>query len=364
MGFELIFFVHELNESAYTVPSPENPRGGGLNANLAAMLRPAEQLFGQLKTAAQVRSLIGQSEDIHFDCKEWPPNDNDQQKVFAKAACGLTNAEGGVLVIGMRARSGAKGEPDLVMSDAPVKDTNAVRSRVLDLVGQLVEPGIEGVIAHPVNDSESDKSGFVVVYIPESDGPPRRSRKDSRFYLRIGSGTFPMEYFQIEERFGRGPHPKLELHLEIEGKEASIFDPNVMHRRFVLGLTNSGRGTAKFPSIRYHRSSDLFVDPDGIDGNRGFGLPQRPSEAEWTAFRGGVDEVIYPGETRKIAKLFQEGVNRGMEGIPVQAGPRRWSDNLWAFKAIGFECEISCEGTPIVRIKKDFAEDSHIVHKQ
>jgi hypothetical protein len=59
----------------------------------------AEELFRKLQTPDSIRALIGQSEDVHFDCKEWPLSDSDAQKVFAKAACGLTNAEGGHAVL-------------------------------------------------------------------------------------------------------------------------------------------------------------------------------------------------------------------------------------------------------------------------
>jgi predicted HTH transcriptional regulator len=166
----------------------------------------AEQLFHQLQSASAILALIGQSEDAHLDCKEWPSKDEDCQRVLAKAACGLTNAEGGVLIIGMRAKPTAKEQPDLIQSPQEVTDTSAVKSRVLDLIGQLVEPPIAGVEAHEFKHPENSKSGFVVVYIPASEGFPRRSRKDWKFYLRIGSGTFPMEYFQIADMFGKRPH--------------------------------------------------------------------------------------------------------------------------------------------------------------
>jgi hypothetical protein len=83
--------------------------------------------------------------------------------VFAKATCGLTNAEGGVLVVGMRAKSTAKDEPDVVEAAAPVAGMIAVKSRILDLVVQLVEPGIEGIRAQEVSEKKGSKSGFVFV---------------------------------------------------------------------------------------------------------------------------------------------------------------------------------------------------------
>jgi hypothetical protein len=318
-----------------------------------------KELFEQLQCAQSILGLIGQSEDVHFDCKEWPASDGDAQKVFAKAACGLTNAQGGVVLIGMKARPISKDEPDLVESAAPVADTTAVKSRILDLVGQLVEPGIQGIQAAEINEPAGSKSGFVVVYVPSSEGPARRSRKDWKFYLRIGSGTFPMEYFQIEERFGKRPPPRLELYLEPDGIRQAPFVHGPA-RCFVLGLQNLGSGIAKFPSIRYRRASGLTASPFGIDGNYGFGLPQRPSENEWIVFRGGVDDVIYAGETRKITTLGQEGHNTGSDPRPQPAlGPFGKSGRtIWAFKATEVQCEISCEGIPTLTVEKSVPEDS------
>jgi hypothetical protein len=305
----------------------------------------AEELFQNLQSADSIRALIGQSEDVYFDCKEWPTSDSDAQRVLAKAACGLANAEGGVVVVGMRARSTSKDEPDLVESAALVEDTSAVKSRILDLIGQLVEPGIEGVRATEINDPTGSRSGFVVVHIPPSEGSPRRSRKDWKFYQRIGSGTYPMEYFQIEERFGKRPPPKLELYFEVAHVGVQPFSPGQPVRYFVLGLRNVGAGIAKFPSIRYRHATNLINDSFGIDGNQNFGLPLRPSEAEWVVFRGGVDDVIYPQEIRKITKLLQGGSDTGH--------PTRWD-----FKAISFQAEISCEGAPTVAVEESIPEYS------
>jgi|SRR5580658_3084373 hypothetical protein len=319
------------------------------------MSERGKELFDRLRSAELIKGLIGQSEDVHFDCKEWPVKDEGAQKVFAKATCGLTNAEGGVLIVGMKARAVSKDEPDLVDSAKPVADTSAVKSRILDLVGQLVEPGIEGVQTAEVNDPPGSKSGFVTVYIPASEGSPRRSKKDWKFYLRIGSGTFPMEYFQIEERFGKRPPPQLELYLEPDGFERYHFAPLEPVRSFVLGLTNLGAGIAKFPSIRFRRSSGLVVNHFGINGSMGFGLPQRPSENEWTAFRGGVDEVIYPGEILGITKLIQHGQDTGNDPRPQVQGNvyvEPSSHTQWVFNASTFQCEISCEGTPTKTVEQ------------
>ena len=323
------------------------------------MSNRAEELFQKLQSADSIRALIGQSEDAHFDCKEWPTSDSDAQRVLAKAACGLTNAEGGVILVGMRAKPISKDEPDLVESAAPVPDTSAVKSRILDLIGQVVEPGIQGIQICEVNTPAESRSGFVVVHIPSSEGSPRRSRKDWKFYQRIGSGTFPMEYFQIEERFGKRPPPRLELYLETLQVGRQTYAPHQPARYFVLGLKNAGYGIARFPSIRYKRASGLVFDispTSGIDGSGGFGLPPRPSEAEWIVFRGGVDDVIYPQEVRKITRLWQDSSNIGPDGNPYPQvyTPKKYT--RWDFKALTFQSEISCEGTPTVTVEKSIPE--------
>lgn len=305
----------------------------------------AEQLFKQLQTPAEIQSLVGQSEDVHFDCKEWPRKEEDAQKTFAKAACGLTNAEGGVLVIGMRARAVSKDEPDLVESAMPVNDTSAVKSKVLELVGQLVEPGIAGIQAVEVSESPGSKSGFVVVHIPASEGLPRRSRKDWKFYLRIGSGTFPMEYFQIADMFGQRPRPDLELVLEQGSFGMVPGDSNTLYRFVWLTLSNVGCGIAKFPSIRFKTvSRGLALYQFGIDGNGSHALPLRPAEPGWIVLRGGVDDVIYPESALRITKLHQ-----GYSRLDSSTGEV-------VFDEVAFSAEISCEGMPSRKITKVLPE--------
>jgi hypothetical protein len=108
---------------------------------------------------------------------------------------------------------------------------------------------------------------------------------------------------------------------------------------------------AKFPGIRFKRSRSVRLDIYGIDGSSGFGLPPRPSEPEWIVFRGGVDDVIYPGETRLIGKLIQTAVLKGNRGIPPQVAPGQVvvrfmkAERLFVCETLDLEYEISTEST-------------------
>jgi hypothetical protein len=136
-----------------------------------------------LQDLAAIKALVGTTENLYLDCKIWPPNENDAQKVLPKALCGFANADGGVVVIGMEARGGpSKDDPDMIQQPRPVADALTVKSRIENLIGQLVEPCLEGVQVATVFEPPGSISGFVLVDVPPTEGLPCRSR-------RIGSST-------------------------------------------------------------------------------------------------------------------------------------------------------------------------------
>ena len=326
------------------------------------MTERARELFQNLQSVEAIKGLIGQCEDAHFDCKEWPNKDEDAQKMLAKAVCGLTNAEGGVLVIGMKAESRPKDEPDVVTGTAPVINTTLVKSKVLNLIGNLVEPGIIGIEVTEINDPPRKKSGFVICYVPTSEGSPRRSRKDWKFYQRIGAGTFPMEYFQIKDMFGKRTHPKIYLVLEKDSIGADGFNVYPPKRIVRLGLRNEGRGLARFPCIRFSTALGLRPATIGLDGNGREALPQRASGYPWIIYQGGVDSVIYPNETFFITKLIQEGKNLGTTTCELGVDQQTIQNvpaNRWEFAEISFICQISCEGTETVEQKASIIGERH-----
>jgi hypothetical protein len=151
-----------------------------------------------------------------------------------------------------------------------------------------------------------------------------------------------MEYWQLEDRFGKRPHPRLILHLE-EKQNVDAYYPHVgiSVRWFHLGLRNEGTGIARFPSLRFRTGNGFELNESGIDGNMNFGLPRRASESSWIVFQGGIDDVIYSGETKLVGILSQRGTERGVE-TSLERG--RFTRTEWHFGDDEFQCEISGEG--------------------
>ncbi len=121
-------------------------RGSGAwpncDAILATMPTNAERFYRRMNSVRALRQLIGQAEDADFDCKRWPERSDAARGILAKAACGFTNATGGVIVIGLSASGCGADNPDVVQSLTPVDDRSAVASEALDIILKFVEPGM------------------------------------------------------------------------------------------------------------------------------------------------------------------------------------------------------------------------------
>lgn len=324
------------------------------------MATNAERLYERLSSLKSIQDLIGQSEDADFDCKEWHTRTDAARASIAKAACGFTNGTGGVIVIGVRAKGAGSGIPDVVNALVPVADREAVKAEVLDIILKFVEPGIEGIRVKTIPDQGAKKpSGFVLVFVPESEGSVRRSKVDWRFYVRVTSGTLPMEYFQIEERFGKRPPPRLSLVLTVESIVQYSGNIRAPMRYIAFGLKNESRSIAKFPGVRFKSRPELHRYDFGVDERGGTGLPPRASEDDWIVFRGGVDDVIYPGENRMVSKLIQTATIKEERPIPqpfYTAHPR--AIRLWECASMRLEYEVSAEGAATLSGEYQLEADS------
>jgi hypothetical protein len=65
-------------------------------------------------------------------------------------------------------------------------------------------------------------------------------------------------------------------------------------------------------------------------------------------FRGGVDDVIYPGETRLIGVVSQAGRQRGVLESVVGG---EFTKTEWLSDATEFGCEISGDGMATVTVR-------------
>ncbi len=252
----------------------------------------AETFFRSLAKASYIEQLIGTAEDLYFDAKTLVNESfsaSSDQGSLAKAISSFANSDGGVIVYGLEAKKDVQGR-DVVQAAKPLADPALVQSRILGLVGQLLQPPVEGILVEARK--KKSKRGYVLVLVPPSDSGPHRSRPQGAYYRRHGSASLSMEHYELEEMFGRRRRPQLELYWKI--KHQLWGDPQQGRSAVIhIGLRNTGRAIAKYPGLLLKDCKTWLY---GTDGNGNWGLPILPaSESRHLRHGGSAERVIYPG---------------------------------------------------------------------
>jgi Putative DNA-binding domain len=262
----------------------------------------AQIFFDSLGAAADVPALVGRAEDLYFEAKRCADlfSETDQEHL-AEALAGFANADGGVLIYGLVAEGGDRDKPDIVTRVERVKKLDLTNSRILALVGQLVEPPVPNVQVVPREFDRLPGEGFVLVYVPPSDLVPHRSRKDREYYRRHGQGFYRMEHFEIAEVFGRRRRPSLSLTWSLPVSTRRFNFYNEQRVNIVIGMHNAGRGSARYPALRIYGATPNHMF--GLDGSGGVGLPKRAA-SQGHLFAGGSDHVIYPDAHLEVTALL------------------------------------------------------------
>jgi hypothetical protein len=294
---------------------------------------PARQLFEEFMAGgfAFLQQAVDEERaehpllDFKTAEKHTGPMTRGDQQVFAKALSGFNWSEGGVIVWGIDCRSHGPEDPDTAKELCPITNLKRFVSDLQRYAGELVSPGIVGVEHFAIEDPTDLTSGYVVTYVPKSQGLPSmaRAKDQDRYYYRSGSTFRVADPTLIADRFGRRPLPRLEFtwRLTSIGRER---DKCIV--LIVLGIRNIGVGIALYPAITI---AGIPCWHFGVDGNRNPGLPARPLTYRSTSgrtFAGGVNDAIHPGTTLEVTCAV---VETPLEG-PVPGAK--------------FQYELHCEG--------------------
>ncbi len=241
-------------------------------------------------------------EDLHLDFKlvlRAPDLTTDDKKNFAKAVSGFANSDGGIIVWGIDARK--ENGVDAASELKPLKQPDAVMTRLASLTGQAATPIVEGMQHRLI--TVTPREGFIATLVPASDlGPHMAGLGEGRYYKRSGDSFYRMEHFDVADMFGRRSVPRLQLDVVkdiggIVNEVLSSFEPIIM-------LRNLGRGAARFPYLRFRPSSPYGINSFELRSNVS-GLPRRPQAGaqDWGLYAGGVNDVIHPGTVLQVTRL-------------------------------------------------------------
>jgi hypothetical protein len=268
-----------------------------------------EKLFEKLDLEyLQEMVTSGEQENQHLEFKTVKSaglTDKNDKKNFAKAMSGFSNANGGLIIWGIRADKDDEGV-DCARELKPVDRVSVLLSTLETHTGQWVDPQILGVrhkLIATDQENENDQ-GCVVSFVPESDGGPHMSSLEWLYYTRSGSSTYKMTHSQIADRFFRKRAPKLTLHTRVTNLQLmKVHDDEYVKFELIVGLKNNGKAIAKYPYLSMKVSEPYVIN--SLDGNGHDGLKRlfRRNPLDRTSWGAGVETVIHPGTILEITRI-------------------------------------------------------------
>jgi hypothetical protein len=184
----------------------------------------AEDESKRLQTWADVEALVTTkaTEGLYLEFKrktnpDLPALEDADRKTVSKTLSGFGNVSGGVLVMGVEARSTSKDEPDTVRAIAPIKSVALFKDRLESVLRTIVDPPIAGIELRVIDRDDGSGEGVVIVEVPESFGGPHRvasgidREASDRYFMRTGSSTVVMPHGLLADRFARTRRPELRL---------------------------------------------------------------------------------------------------------------------------------------------------------
>jgi Putative DNA-binding domain len=213
------------------------------------MSSTAEALYASLSSEAALERMVAErrEEDLYLEFKQKRDAStselhDDDRRSFSKALSGFANADGGVLVFGVRTAKTQDGI-DRAAELAAIHEPERVRARLMDSILNTTQPVVDHVRLESLL-SASGK-GYVKCLIPQSVKPPHKAMlADKRYWRRISSGYREMDHYELEDVFGRRLRPSLKIGFELRPRPDS--DP---HEDLHLFLINEGRGVAKHARV-------------------------------------------------------------------------------------------------------------------
>src|SRR5262245_35652612 len=196
--------------------------------------------------------LDGTEETLHLEFKTLSdPSgsrlNKDDRRLLARAVCGIANADGGIIVIGVETKR--VDNVDVASGKRLIADPDSLRNRLVAAIPEMLSPQHPGIHVHTLADGADLKGGFVVVEVPPSDARPHYSNVHHQYFRRGSDGTRVLEHSEIRELMFVAREANLEIYVNLRG-EMSSGDLRFA-LTLLLTLRNVGRVPAIAPYVRF-----------------------------------------------------------------------------------------------------------------
>ena len=221
--------------------------------------------YDSLATESDLQALVAErrEEDLHLEFKQKVDSRNGNldlidKENFSVAMSAFANADGGILIFGIKTVKSADGI-DRAKSRKPITGHDLLCGRLIDSILNTTQPVVDDVRIDTI--AAGPTAGYVKCLIPQSSKPPHRAMSNNQYWRRASSGNRRMEHYELEDMFGRRLRPSLRLRLELKLRPGE--DP---HEELYFYMLNEGRGLGRHVGFLCKPTNVV------IAGVSGFGL--------------------------------------------------------------------------------------------
>lgn len=261
---------------------------------------------------AALTELITEAREewLHLEFKQVadPTSDTlskDDRKRIAKAICGMANAEGGLVIVGVATRK-VEGL-DVAAELAPMMKAAGLRSRLTSALPELLGPQHPGLSVEFIPTGADQNVGVLVVRVPPSERRPHMSVPEQRYFRRGSQGTAVMLHGEVRDLMLAQREGALELTVSAQG--GTIYGGRTYELKVVLGLRNVGQVPVRAPFLR------VKGYPTGLHREaQDQGFIRKIRDLEGAIYVSNADTVLHVEDEVRVATIAS-GIHFGdLEG--------------------------------------------------
>jgi hypothetical protein len=221
----------------------------------------------------------------------------DDRRMLAKAICGFSNSDGGILLIGIK--TARVDGLDAAVELKPVHQLGTIRNRIASALPEMLSPQHTGIVIYSIPQTDDPSSGFIAIHIPRSDLRPHMSIVHHQYFRRGSDGTRVLDHLEVRDLMMAQQQGAVGLKHFFRSNMSSgdlKFDVDL-----VLLLENKGRVPVRAPFLRSSSREVIAEEPNML--GRPVLFSARFNSSGGVGLYSSADTILHVGDEIPIGKI-------------------------------------------------------------